>query len=286
MSRMREHGAAVFLVGVWTTTALAINWSVASQPFTAALASRFALASVLAWGVVALWRRSAHHWPLLWRTALMSGSGTATSMLLSYKASQTIPSGVVAIIFGMIPLATALFARLWLGHRLTRTELAGITLGLTGLITLFGEQLQLMPGSGLALAILVAAMALQSAVAVKLKQRASALDPFAVNAAALTVCSAIAGAAWLLAGAPLLHADARALGAIAYLALIGSVLGFGVYYWLIRASTPARVAILSLISPAAALWLGATLNDELVTGRMLAGTTLIVAGLVLHQVRR
>lgn len=277
--------AAFFLVLVWSTTALAINWSVAGVPYPLALLSRFAVAALAGFALLGLAQRPWRMSRRLGRVWLFSGLGTSASMLCSYWASQYIASGIVAVVFGLIPLATALFARWWLAERLDRHELVGIALGVTGLATLFSEHLHFDASGIPGLAALLLAVALQSAVAVRLKAEAAALDPFAVNAGALTVCAVVTGIAWLAHGAPLASGpvDVRALAAIGYLSLIGSVLGFGVYYWLIRECRPGQVAVLSLVSPAAALWLGHALNAEAVSARVLAGTGLILVGLVLHQ---
>ncbi|WP_169307440.1 DMT family transporter [Chitiniphilus eburneus] len=276
--------AALILIAVWSTTALAINWSVQGLAYPAALFGRFSLAAVVALALMFALYRKRLPGGAAWRAYLTAGLGTSLSMLCTYWASRHVSSGLVAVLFGLIPLSTALFARLWLDEKLARHELVGIGLGVAGLVVVFGERLSLAPDGLPALLVLLLAVALQSGAAVRLKPYGQGLPALAVNAGALLVCAVVTGMLWLAHGAPPpWEAPPRTLGAVVYLALVGSVLAFSLYYWLIRECRPGQVAVLSLLSPASALWLGHALNDETVTGRMMAGTALILAGLVLHQ---
>ncbi len=64
---------------------------------------------------------------------------------------------------------------------------------------------------------------------------------------------------------------------------MGSGIGFMLYYYLLARIEAGRVALSALISPLVALWLGAALNGEPVSGHILAGTGLILMALGLHQ---
>ncbi|UXY15966.1 EamA family transporter [Chitiniphilus purpureus] len=275
--------AALVLVMIWSTTALAIRWSVDGMAYASALFGRFVLAAMFTVALVVLLRQRV---PL--RRALpawlIGGVATAISMLCTYWAARHVPSGLLAVLFGLGPLTTALFARLWLQQRLAGHEWIGIVLGLAGTAVIFGERLQLAPGSGPALAVLLAAVSIQSAAAVRLKGAAQGLPALTVNAGALLVCALLSGLWWLAQGAPApAAATPRALVAVLYLALVGSALAFSLYYWLIRECAPGQVALLSLVSPVCALWLGKVANGEVLSLRMLTGTVLILGGLLLHQ---
>ena len=92
------------------------------------------------------------------------------------------------------------------------------------------------------------------------------------------------GAVWLLNGMPLPEAiPLRALGAIFYLAVFGSVVAMSLFFWLIRECRPTQIALIPMISTVAALWLGNFLNDEVLTREILFGSALILSGLALHQ---
>jgi drug/metabolite transporter (DMT)-like permease len=79
------------------------------------------------------------------------------------------------------------------------------------------------------------------------------------------------------------HLTARAGCAILYLSLMGSVVGFMLFYYLLKQVTASRTALITLVTPVIALWLGQTLNGEHIAPRIWLGTALILAGLVAHQ---
>ena len=110
-------------------------------------------------------------------------------------------------------------------------------------------------------------------------------DPF-VAAALQMLCG---GGALLFAA--LLHGDlvglqlaaitARAWGAFSYLVLLGSLVGFSTFVWLIKHSTPARVATYAYVNPVVAVLLGWLILDEPITTRTLIASAIIVTAVVI-----
>jgi drug/metabolite transporter (DMT)-like permease len=75
--------------------------------------------------------------------------------------------------------------------------------------------------------------------------------------------------------------DGRSVGAILYLAVLGSGVTFTVYYWLLARVTATQLALTSYLIPIVALAVGAAAFDEPLRPRLLAGSSLILAGVVL-----
>jgi drug/metabolite transporter (DMT)-like permease len=75
----------------------------------------------------------------------------------------------------------------------------------------------------------------------------------------------------------------RALLAIVYLGMIGSVLGFALYYYVLRHVEATRVALITLITPVLALLLGNLLNGEVLQFETVLGTAAILGGLLLFE---
>ena len=75
----------------------------------------------------------------------------------------------------------------------------------------------------------------------------------------------------------------RASLAILYLSLMGSVVGFVLFYYLLKHVAASRTALITLVTPVIALWLGQALNHEVIDSKIWLGAVLILTGLVAHQ---
>ena len=71
------------------------------------------------------------------------------------------------------------------------------------------------------------------------------------------------------------------LMAIAYLIVFGALIGFSAYLWLMRVSTPSRVATHAYVNPVVAVLLGWAMLGETVTARTAIAMVVIVAAVVL-----
>jgi drug/metabolite transporter (DMT)-like permease len=272
---------------IWSTTPLAIWWSSHGVGFLPGVTSRMTIGAVLALMLTALpglgmrWHAEAR------RAYVAGGLGIFGSMFCVYWASQYIPSGWIAVVFGMSPLATALMASRWLQDEpLTGRRIAGMLLGLAGLAVIFGGGLQRSGHAGLGVAGVLTGMAIQAASSVWVKRIDARLPGLVMASGGLLVAAPLFLLAWLVAGGPLPTAwPARAAGAIAYLALFGSVFGFAMYFHVLRHVQATRVALITLVTPVTALALGHALNGEAWSPMALAGAALIGSGLALFEFR-
>lgn len=275
---------ALTLICVWSTTALAIKWSVTGIDFSAALFFRFAIAFMLMLLIGLFRNKRLSNWSKNWRAWLITGGSTAVAMLCTYWASQYISSGLVAVLHGLNPLATTFFVHLWLKQKSDAREIIGILLAVGGLATIFSTHLHLRAdGIPALLAVLLAVLA-NSAAIVKLKAHAQGLDMFTVSTGSMGICALVFGVQWLLHGMPLPEViPMRAASAILYLALVGSIFALSIYFWMVRECRPTQIALIPMITTTSALWFGHFLNDEALTRAILIGSALIIAGLALHQ---
>jgi drug/metabolite transporter (DMT)-like permease len=202
-------------------------------------------------------------------------------------AEQLLPSGFTALMVGATPIVFALLEWFLPPHRRPgRLTLAGLALGTTGVALLQA------PGAGwtgvfplgamLALAVASVSWALGS---LRSKHNHGGSDPF--MAASLQMIAG--GALQLVVGLALgewsrfdpAAVTARSAFAWGYLVVVGSLIAFGTYIWLLRASTPAKVATYAYVNPVIAVLLGWAIADEAVTWPMLLAAAVIVGGVVL-----
>lgn len=281
---LAQFAGGIALICVWSTTALAIKWSVTGIDYTAALFIRFIIAFAVMFGILLLRRRGYPQIAQTWRAWLVAGGSTSVSMICTYWASQYISSGLVAVLHGLNPLITAALVHFWQKQHIERREMLGIAFAIGGLATIFSSHLHLRPdGLPALLAIMIAVFANSLAI-IKLKEHSQNLDAFMVSTGSMAVCTLAAGILWFGHGMPVPETmSLRAGGALLYLALIGSVFALSVYFWMIRECRPTQISLIPMISTVSSVWLGHFLNDEALTHDILIGTGLIASGLLLHQ---
>lgn len=283
---MSIPAAYIGIVLIWSTTPLAIQWSAQGTGFAFAVFARMLIGVTLAALLVAVWRTGFPLHARARRSYFVGGLGLFGAMIFTYWGARHVHSGLVSVLFGLSPLMTALLAALWLGERaMTPLRVAGMLLGVAGLATIFAQG----EGAGSAqaqwgLAALLLAVFIYSASLVGLKRIGDDSPPLATTAGSLAVSLPFFGLVWwVLEGAVPADVPPRAAFAIAYLGVFGSVLGFALYYYVIKHMAAANVALITLVTPVLALLLGHLLNGEDIAARVWLGAGLITAGLVLHQ---
>ncbi len=278
---MSIPAAYIGVVLIWGTTPLAIKWSGEGVGYLFGVTGRMVIGLALAVLVLRLlgvrlhWHRRAR------QTYLVAGLGIYLAMTSTYWAAQFIPSGWVSVVFGLSPIATGLMARLWLGEQgLTASRLLALLVALMGLGLIFDVGLQAGGQALYGLLGILFAVVCHSASAVWIKRLDARLHGLSVTAGGLLVAVPLFLLSWFLQGEtwPALIDD-RALGSIVYLGVVGSVLGFALYFYVLRHVETTRVALITLMTPVIALLAGQWLNGEVIDARVWAGAALIMLGL-------
>jgi drug/metabolite transporter (DMT)-like permease len=269
------------LVLIWSSTWVAIKIGLEDVPPLLGAGVRFAIAGV---GLLVL--AKALNRPLRTDVALAATLALlpfAAAYGLIYWGEQYVPSGLAAVLFGVMPLYSATIAAVALADEPLHARLvAGIAVAIAGLALAFGESLALGDAQWALLAATACALApLASAIGnVAIKRRGQRLDPIALNGWAM-----LGGGALLLAtSAPVEDwASAtwtnQAVGSIAYLAAIGSAVPFVTLTILLRELRAVTVSYITLLLPFGALLFGAALYDERITLAAIAGALLVATGL-------
>jgi len=157
-------------------------------------------------------------------------------------------------------------------------------LGLAGLVLVFSGGLHLGDGAPMGLVILLIAVVLQSLGLVWIKKVGDDSSPLATTLGTLMVALPLFFSAWwLLDGHWPAAMPGRAIAAILYLGMFGSVLGFMLYFYMIKHMETGHIALMMLITPVIALLLGHGFNHEEVVPQVWVGTTSILLGLCLHR---
>ena len=283
---MSVPAAYLGVILIWSTTPLAIQWSAQGAGFSFAVMARMLIGLAVCLVLLLATRTAFPFTPAARRLYAISGLSLFASMLLTYWGALHIPSGLISVIFGLSPLVTGVFAALWLAERtLTPLRIAGLALALAGLWLIFGQP---WPGDGratLGTLATVAGMSLQALGLVWIKRLNVRVSSLAITTGSLGVAVPCFVLAWLIADAAQLPpaTTLRAGVAIVYLGILGSVVGFTLYYYMIKHIDAGRIALIMLVTPVSALLLGQTLNHERIPGIGWTGIALIGAGLLLYE---
>lgn len=289
---MRVPTPILFLTVVlaWGLTWYAIRLQLGMVPIAVAVFWRFAAAAgLLGLALAAAGRLRAVPWRLHGLMALLGLTLFSANFLLIYRSETRLPSGVVAVVFSMATVLTA-FNRWWLlGVRPTGRVMIGAVLGMGGVALLFGtdtrpHQTGILAGIGLALG---GTMLFSLGNLVSARIAATGTDlPNAV----------LRGMGWgtaSLAAVLLAEGDSFQivptlpwLASLAYLAVIGSVVGFLAYLSLALRIGADRAAYVTVLSPVVALLVSSLYETYHWTPRAAFGLGLVLLGNVVIFMRR
>jgi drug/metabolite transporter (DMT)-like permease len=284
--RARPRVALAYLgvLLIWSTTPLGIKWST-ELGFFHGLAIRMLLAAVFLVLIQLLIRRPLPMDRPAVSTYLAGSIGVYAAMMSVYWASQYLASGLVAVVFGMAPMLTALMSALLLGerHDLSR-KLAGGLIGVIGLAWIFHENLAVSRSASLAILAVLLGASLYGLSAVLMKRIDSAVDHVSMTTGSVLVAVPMFLLTWWLLdlGLPV-TLPPRAVAAVIYLSLAGSVIGFMLYFYLLKNIRPSSAALITLITPVTALFLGSILNAESLSTGAWVGAFAILAGLLVFS---
>jgi drug/metabolite transporter (DMT)-like permease len=272
---------------VWGSTYLAIRYAVETIPPFLMAGTRAVAAGSLLYAF-ARWRGAAAPTRREWRDAAIAGGLMLTIGNGGVTwAEKFIPSGVTALLVALVPLWMVLLE--WLrphGVRPKPQVLVGLAVGFAGVALLAGSHTRGV--SSVHTWGVVALMAASIGWAMGAIFNRRSLKP---GSPLLAIgMQMIAGGALLLVFAGL-HGEAATFswsritavsaGSWFYLTIMGSLIGFTAYVWLLQVSTPARVSTSAYVNPLIAVLLGTTIGREPFSHELVIAGVLIILAVVL-----
>jgi drug/metabolite transporter (DMT)-like permease len=283
-TRLGQYLAYAAVCIVWGSTFLALRIGVQTIPPWTLITARCLLAGGLMTGF-ALWRGARLPGPRALASAAITG-------MLLFSVSQglvawgelRVPSGEAAVLCCTVSLLTPAVA--WLMGAAGRPSLlavTGLAVGFAGVVVLarpdgaHGDQMA-------CLGILAAqlAWAVAAAVARKIPPAESPVLGSGLQLLASTpAAAAFAGLRGEWTGFSLAQVSTNSLLALAYLVVMGSIVAFGCFGWLVQIWKPERLSTYAYINPVVALALGAAILGETVGQREILATGLILGAVAI-----
>lgn len=278
-SRMLVASSLVAVYFIWGSTYLALHFGLEGFPPFILNGLRFFIAGTLMF-VVLLMRGATPPTSRQWWNAgrmgvllLIGGVG-----LVTMAENLGVGSGVVATAAAAIPVWTALVGGRF-GQWPVRREWIGLAAGMIGVLVLLQEgDFRVSTGAML----LVIAGPFLWAFGSVWGKRLELPEGFMTPAVQLLT----AGVVMLIAGPAMGERIAEAPGAgswaaLAYLIVMGSIVAYSAYVYLLRSVRPALATSYAYVNPVVAVFLGLTLGAEIITGPILIALPLILAGVAL-----
>jgi drug/metabolite transporter (DMT)-like permease len=209
---------------------------------------------------------------------------------LVFWGEQYISSGLAALLQATLPAFGLVFAHFHLpGERLSWARIGGVILGVFGVGVIFSNQLAVSGKQALAGCVALILSALFAAYAnVLVKARKVKMNPVIIAGGQMFFGLLLLFAVGIpLEGSPLnLRWTPMAIVALFYLAVVGSVIAFVLYYWLVMNIDVTKSMLIALVTPVVAVILGMIVLDEEIGWRTLIGGAMIMTGISFIVVRR
>ena len=275
------------VVAIWGTTWIALKWQLGSVPIALSIGYRFALAAIVLFALLASRRQIVR--PRGEALGLIAAQGVCLfclNFVCFLKASVTLQSGLIAVVFSTSTLWNALLSRVVLKRRIAPRVIAGGAAGLVGLTLLFAPQLTAHATDAATLIglswALGGTLCFSTGNLLSAALQARGLRPLQTNAWGMACGAALLFAYALLSGTPWsFDTSLRYSAALIYLAIPGSVVAFTAYLTLVGRLGPERAAYSTVLFPIVALNVSALLEGYRWTPGAVAGLGLVMLGNVL-----
>lgn len=272
----------------WGSTYLGIDIAVEHIPPGLMCATRFTIAGIimLAYCVargqnIRYSARQLLQLAIVGNLLLMGGNLT-----LSYS-EQYIPSGLAALIVAGVPLWFMLLDSMLLGHhKISHRGLAGLALGFLGTMVLLWPKLTA-PGElgrkELWWSLALIAGSISWAFGSVLSKKWQSGPPTFAGTAWQVFFAGLGNAVFALVNHDFARVTwtARGIGAVAYLVVGGSLIGYTAYIYILGHAPTAKVSTYAYVNPVVAVFLGWLVLGEKVDAYILAGSAVIIASVVL-----
>jgi drug/metabolite transporter (DMT)-like permease len=285
---LRPRIAIPFLVTalIWGSTWYVIRGQIADVPAQWAVAYRFALAAPAMFALALLTGKSVRMPRRAHGLALVMGLFQfCANFTFVYASEAHLTSGIVALIIGVMFVSNALLARVLLGQTVTARFVLGSGIALAGIALLLVNEARTAPLDGNV--ALGAALALGGMISASLANVLQA-GPAGRGVPLVTLLAwAIlygvgidAALALAFAGPPILPASGWFWAGTAWLALVGTVVTFPLYYQLVREIGAGRAAYNGVLVIVIAMAISTVLEGYRWSALAIAGALLATLGMI------
>lgn len=284
-TRLKVVLGIVVVCLIWGTTWVAIKIGLRSIPPMLGASLRFLLASLFLLGLIEVRRIQFAKDSVFWKLGLLMGlSSFGIPLALVYWGTQFIPTGLASILFATHPFAVALCSYFMLkSEKLNKAKIGGIILGFVGVYVIFASEYKFQSTFGVeGMIAIIASSALQAFALVTVKKYGRPYNPVSLNYVGMVIGGVLlAGTSILMENHAGIVFNQGAILSLIYLALFGSVITFVTYFWLLKHVEVVLLSLTAFVTPIIAVLAGVIVFHESFTSQMLAGSILVLAGILI-----
>jgi drug/metabolite transporter (DMT)-like permease len=280
--RLSVVAAYLACVGIWGTTFYAIRACIRPGGYATyqAAALRFVIAALILGGIVAAGRvqpRPAARAQIAW--LCVAGLCNFVGYALIYTAEQSITGGLACVLYGTMPLLTAVLGAITGTERASRAAVIGALVSLAGIAIIFWDRLNVSTREATGVAMVLGAVVIATIFNIILKRKGGRVHPLAQTAWFLGTTALAMTVLAIGEGAPLpWPPPVGPTFALLYLAIAGSVVAFGSYFYLIQHTRLMTAATIVLLEPVLALVVDAIWEAQRIDLYSYAGAGVALAG--------
>lgn len=272
---------AVLLAAIWGASFLFMRIGVGEFGAIVMMALRIGLAAVCLLPILCLRQGVGDMRGRFGALTVVGVLNSAIPFSLLTWATLSLTAGFTSILNATVPFWSAVIAFVWLGERLDRRRLAGLLIGVAGVVVLVWGRIEFKPGGdGWAIAAGLLATACYGFSANYTRQRLAGVNALTIATGAMLGASLVLAplAVWLW---PATMPSARAWLSVLVLGVAGTAFAYILYFRLIAGLGATRAMSVTFLIPAFGVIWGAAFLGESVTFGMVAGMVLIVLGTTL-----
>ncbi len=270
---------------IWGSTWLVIRIGLTSLPpfFSAGL--RFLIALPFLYGYMR-WQNIHNPFQLeqRWLIFVMGVFSFGVAFAMIYWGEQYVPSGLSSILFAIYPFVVAIFQHLLLRNEpLTLAKVLGIICGFLGVVVIFYSDFSIrdfMMILGMVMILLSAAI--QGFVVILIKKYGHDIHPFALNFGGMSIATPILLLmSFVFERNTSIEFTTKAIFSLLYLSLIGSIITFAAYYWLLKRIEAVYLSLIAFVTPILAVFLGAIVLNEKLESKTFLGAGIVLSGILI-----
>ncbi|MFZ4619578.1 MAG: DMT family transporter [Bacteroidota bacterium] len=282
--RLKVIFAYTAICTIWGSTWLVIKLGLETMTPLLSAGLRFAVAGIILFAIIRM-RKIEIPWTpsTRWFYMVIALTSFSVPFGLVYWGEHQISSGMTSILFATYPLWVAIISSMLIpSDKVTLPKVIGVLLGFAGVVTIFSQNVQFNATTTtlLGMGAVILSGAIQAFSAVTIKKHGHEISPFVVSFVPMTISAVLLlVVSFAVEDLSAVHFTPMSLFSILFLAILGTIITFVSYFWLLKRVEVVILSLTAFVTPLIAVLLGVIVLQEKVFPELFAGASLVFLGI-------